>query len=82
MVNDKGGLWLTVNFEDFTGQTTVNMNEKKALALSGRKDKDAFLQAVNDGDPVFPTVLSAKIVRKLKTLTQEESTDGQRGKPS
>ena len=75
MVNDNGRLWLKVTLEDLTGHTTVTMDEKTALSLSGREDKDAFLQAVTDGDPVFPTVLSAKIVRKLKTLTQEESTN-------
>ena len=58
-----------MTLEDRTGQMAVNMDEKTALSLSGRGNKEAFLQAVRDGDPVFPTVLSAKIVRKLKKVT-------------
>ena len=53
------------------------MDEKTALSLSGLKDKDSFLQAVKDGDPVFPSVLSAKIVRKLKRVSQEDATNAQ-----
>ena len=60
MLNGKGNLWLTVTLEDLTGQMAVNMDEKTALSLSGRGNKEAFLQAVRDGDPVFPTALSAK----------------------
>ena len=74
MINERGSLWLTVTLEDLTGQTAVTLDEKTALSLSGHEDRCAFLQAVSDGDPVFPTVLSAKIVRKLKTVTQEDST--------
>ena len=73
MTNEKGKLWLTVSLEDLTGQTTVTMDEKTALSLSGSLDKDAFLQAVRDGDPVFPTMVSAKIVRKLKTVQREDN---------
>ena len=71
MTNDKGNLWLTVNLRDITGQVPVNMDEKTALGLSGHINSEDFLRAVTDGDPVFPTVLSAKIVRKLKRVPQE-----------
>ena len=74
IINERGSLWLTVALEDLTGQTAVTMDEKTARSLSGHEDRCAFLQAVSDGDPVFPTVLSAKNVRKLKTVTQEDST--------
>ena len=74
MLNDKGRLWLTVTLEDLTGQTTVTMDEKTALSLSGREDTDGFLKAVSDGDPVFPSMLSAKIVRRLKTVPQEDES--------
>ena len=70
MVNDKGRLWLMITLHDLTGQTVVTMDEKTALKLSGRDDKDTFLQAVRDGDPVFLTIMSAKIVRKLKVVSQ------------
>ena len=60
MLTDKGdGLWLTVALEDLTGRTTATKNEKTTLSLNGRMDKEEFLRAVRDGDPVFPTVLSA-----------------------
>jgi len=76
MLNNKGRLWLTVTLEDLTGQTTVTMDEKTALSLSGREDADGFLQAVSDGDPVFPSMLSAKIVRRLKTIPQGDESAG------
>ena len=76
MTNEKGNLWLQVSLQDLTGQTIVTMDEKTALCLSSKPDKEAFIAAVKDGDPVFPTVLSAKIVRKLKKVTQEDSNDG------
>ena len=76
MLTDKGDrLWLTVALEDLTGRTTATMNGNIALSLSGRTDKEEFLRAVRDGDPVFPTVLSANIVRRLKTLAQDESNE-------
>ena len=50
------------------------MNEKTALALSGHDTKDEFIQAVRDGDPVFPSLMSAKLVRKIKTLNDEDGT--------
>ena len=76
MLTDKGdSLWLTVALEDLTGRTTATMNEKTALSLNGRTDKEEFLRAVRDGDPVFPIVLSAESVRRLKTPPQEESND-------
>ena len=71
MTNEKGNLWLTVNLEDSTGQVAVNMDEKTALSLSGHGNAENFLQAVLDGDPVFPTLVSAKIVRKLKRVSQD-----------
>ena len=62
MLTDKGDrLWLTVALEDLTGRTTATRNEKTALSFSGRTDMEEFLRAVRDGDPVFPTVLSAKL---------------------
>ena len=73
MVNEKGKLWLNVILEDLTGQVTVTMDEKTALSLSERVDKDTFLKAVSDGDPVFPTLLSVKMVRKLRTVSLEDT---------
>ena len=62
MLTDMGdSLWLTVAIEDLTGRTTATMNEKTALSLNGRTDKEDFLRAVRDGDPVFPTVLKANL---------------------
>ena len=80
MLNEKGQIWLNLILQDLTGQTKVTLDEKAALSLSGGLTKESFLQSVNDGDPVFPTILSAKIVRKLKTLTQEsEPREEQQG---
>ena len=39
-----------------------------ALQQIGLADKEDFLRAVRDGDPVFPTVLSFKASRKVKLL--------------
>lgn len=78
MLTENGDrLWLRVTLEDLTGQTSVTMNEKIALSLSGRANKDEFLQAVEDGDPIFPSIVSAKVVRKLKTTTRDEATEAQ-----
>ena len=76
MLSNKRKLWLTVTLEDLTRQTVVTMNEKTALFLSGLDDREDFLQAVNDGDPVFPTMLSANIVRRLKKVAQEDAAYG------
>ena len=75
MLTEKGDrLWLRIKLTDFTGTTTTAMNEKTALALSGHDTKDEFIQAVRDGDPVFPSLMSAKLVRKIKTLNDEDGT--------
>ena len=58
----KGRLWLKVPLQDHTGQTSVTMNKKTSLSFSGRADKDEFLQAVEDGDPIFPNMVNDKIV--------------------
>ena len=42
--------------------------KKVALALSGLRSKDDFCRAVEEGDPVFPTLVSVKVTRNLKTF--------------
>jgi hypothetical protein len=53
------------------------MNEKTAPSLSGLDDRDDFLQAVKDCDPVSPTMLSANIFRRPKKVAQEDAADSQ-----
>ena len=61
-------IWLKIMLRDISGSVEVRMNEKHALELSGCKDKDHFIQSFNDGDPLFPSVLSIKVARKVKVL--------------
>jgi hypothetical protein len=67
-------LWLRLVLSDLTGQASVQMGEKIALALSGRDSKDEFTKAVSDGDPVFPTMLSVKIARRMKSMQNNEGS--------
>ena len=66
--NDGSKLWMWVLAEDVSGSVTFRMGEKVALQLSGLANKETFLRAVKDGDPVFPTLLSFKASRKVKLL--------------
>jgi len=65
---DGAKLWMYVLLEDTSGAVTVRMGEKAALELSGLSTKEDFCRAVDEGDPVFPTLVSVKVSRKLKTL--------------
>ena len=51
------------------------MGEKVALELTGLKSKEDFLEAVSEGDAVFPTIVSLKLARKIKEI----KSDGEEG---
>lgn len=68
-------IWLTVKLEDVSGQVMVRMNQKVAFELSSYNDKDEFAKAYADGDPVFPTILSVKVARRIK-IQEREITSG------
>ena len=73
MLTETGNrLWVRVNLADITGSTTTAMNEKTSLALSGYVSKEEFIQAVQDGDPVFPIVMSAKLARKIRSMEKDD----------
>ena len=49
--------------------------EKITLEVSGRSSKEEFLQALEEGDAVFPSILSLKISRRIKEVQSEAETD-------
>ena len=68
-------LWMQVLLEDVSGQVPVRMNERVALKLTNRDNKEELLQAIADGDSVFPTLLSVKTARKIKSGTHRNDGD-------
>ena len=68
-------LWLNIMCQDVSGRVEARMNEKIALEVSGRSSKEEFLQAVADGDAVFPTILSLKQSRRIKEVQSLGETD-------
>ena len=62
--NDNSRLWMSVKVEDETGNLTMHIREKAALALSGWDSKERFEAARADDDLYFPNKASVKIVRK------------------
>ena len=75
--DDGARLFPAILFQDVSGAFTARVAEKAALTLSNLPDKETFLQAISDGDPVFPTIVSTKVVRKLVTEGKDtaETTD-------
>ena len=75
-VTTKGDkLWLNIMCQDVSGQTETRMNEKTALEVSGLPNKEAFLQAVAEGDAVFPTILALKLSRRIKEVQSQTETE-------
>ena len=70
---DGSQLWVKVHLEDVSGSAVVRMGEAVALQLSGFADKEAFIAAVDDGDPVLPTLLTLKIARRVRKV---DAADG------
>ena len=68
-------LWLSIMCQDVSGRTEVRMNEKIALEISGRSTKDEFMQAVAEGDAVFPSILSLKMSRRIMEVQSEDDAD-------
>ena len=64
-------LWVHILCQDVSGRVEARMNEKIALAISGRASKEDFLQAVAEGDAVFPSILSLKFARTIKEVQSE-----------
>ena len=64
-------LWLKVMCQDVSGRVEARMGEKVALEVSGRDNKEDFLQAISDGDAIFPTIMSLKLSRRLKEVKSE-----------
>jgi hypothetical protein len=74
LTNNGDKLWLHIMVVDVSGRVETRMNEKVALTVSGLANRDAFLRALVEGDPVFPTVASLKLARKIK---YQERTEGE-----
>ena len=70
-------LWLNIMCQDVSGRVEVQMNEKVALEVSGRDTKEEVLQALTDGDAIFPTVMTLKVARTIKVQSQAEHGDEQ-----
>lgn len=68
-------LWLNIVLEDSSGSASARMGEATALALSQHPDKEMFIQSIEDGDTVFPTVLSVKVARKVRRAADEEESE-------
>ena len=60
--------------QDTSGSATVRIGEKTVLSLSNMPDKETFIKAVTDGDPVSPTIIAAKIARKVTTQSADDSS--------
>ena len=53
------------------------MNQEFAIEVSGRSNKEEFLQALADGDAVFPTVLSLKLARTIRVQPETDTGEKQ-----
>ena len=73
--NDNSRLWMSVKVEDETGNLTMHIREKAALALSGCDSKERFEAARADDDLYFPNKASVKIVRKPVVPQTPEQSD-------
>ena len=66
-----GKLWLKLMLQDVSGRVEVRMGEKVALELSSHANKEDFIHALEEGDAVFPTILSVKLVRMIREVQSE-----------
>ena len=73
--NDNSRLWMPVKVEDETGNLTMYIREKAALALSGWDSKERFEAARADDDLYFPNKASIKIIRKPVAPQTPEQSD-------
>ena len=69
--------WLNIMCQDVSGRVEARMNQKTALEVSGRSNKEEFLQALADGDAVFPTILSLKLSRTIKAQPETDTGEKQ-----
>ena len=79
--NDSSRLWMPVRVEDDTGNITLYMREKAALALAGHETKESFESAVADDELYFPNKASIKIIRKPATPQTPAQTRNSDDKP-
>jgi hypothetical protein len=72
---DGSELWFQTSLRDLSGQVErVWMGEKAALSLSQLADKNAFLEANNEGKQLFPIMSSVKVIRDLREVQPSENT--------
>ena len=80
--NDGSRLWMAVKVEDETGDLTLFIREKAALALSGTDSKEAFEEARAADTLEFPKKTSIKIIRKASAFdTPRTDSEISAGKP-
>ena len=73
---DQSRLWMKVVLQDFSGSTTVWAGEKCMLKLTKQDNKESFIRAFRDGDPIIPTIISAKVARRVRASGDDDSSYG------
>ena len=68
VTEDGGRLWLQMFLQVVSGSFKARMGEKCALELAQIESKEKFLAATEESDPIFPTIISVKVARQVKTL--------------